>query len=173
MTDCMVVTVTTKIINVTMVPKTFWAIGDIGYLSVNQSCGKNKRRIAVNDTMVSCENALNEIINIFPSVSLLNLLYLLLLVPIILLLCWVVYAKKGGRRKICVQFVNHICRCCGKHGTTDRKSTVYETIYNDGWPKISTEEYLDYIRKVFQPSCEELETQFSVGGEVVDDSFIL
>ncbi|XP_068918292.1 receptor-type tyrosine-protein phosphatase alpha-like isoform X1 [Tenebrio molitor] len=161
MTDCMVVTVTTKIINVTMVPKTFWAIGDIGYLSVNQSCGKNKRRIAVNDTTVSCENALNETINIFPSVSLLNLLYLLILVPIILLLCCVIYAKKGGRRKICVQFVNHICRFCGKHGTTDRKSTVYETIYNDGWPKISTEEYLDYIRKVFQPSCEELETQFS------------
>jgi hypothetical protein len=64
-TTCFNISVTT---NHTSDETSSWAIGDTVYLSSNLSCAENKRYIKIeNTTNTTCENALNEKINITSS----------------------------------------------------------------------------------------------------------
>jgi hypothetical protein len=60
-TTCFNISITTDHIHVETM---FWAIGDIAYLSSNLSCEENKRYMPIDNSSVTCENALNEKINI-------------------------------------------------------------------------------------------------------------
>ncbi|XP_068897076.1 uncharacterized protein [Tenebrio molitor] len=178
-------TTTSKVDYGMLVEETFWAIGDVTYLSSNLSCKKNKRYLRLhiaNDTRsYTCETALNEKIKIIPSLadyknkyrapstmSSNNYLYLFTVLPVVLIAFLITYCTifvirkrkfKFKSKEILCNKIDNMQEITPLNFVEDQNN--YQIIYNDGWKKICRKDYLKYVILAFEPSCTHLDIQFS------------
>ncbi|XP_068898173.1 receptor-type tyrosine-protein phosphatase C-like isoform X7 [Tenebrio molitor] len=165
--------------------ETFWAIGEVIYLSSNLSCKENKRylRIANHTSDYICENAVNEKINIASSLadnrkkycdpytmSSNDYLYLFTVLPVVLITsliacCSICLIRKTKFKRqfksedIPSNKIDKMQEITLLNFTEDQNE--YQIIYNDGWKKVCRKDYLQYVKLAFEPSCTHLDIQFS------------
>jgi hypothetical protein len=170
-------TTTSKVDYGILIEETFWAIGDVTYLSSNLSCKENKRylRIANHTLNYTCETSLNEKIKIIPSLadyknksrdpstmSFNDYLYLFTVLLVVLIAFLITYCtifvirkRKFKRKEILGNKIDNMQEITLLNVKEDQN--IDKSVRNDEMEQNCRKNYLKYVKMASEPSY----TQFS------------
>ncbi|CAH1375514.1 unnamed protein product [Tenebrio molitor] len=170
-------TTTSKVDYGILIEETFWAIGDVTYLSSNLSCKENKRylRIANHTLNYTCETSLNEKIKIIPSLAdyknksrdpstmssndyfYLFTVLLVVLIAFLITYCtiFVIRKRKFKRKEILGNKIDNMQEITLLNVKEDQN--IDKSVRNDEMEQNCRKNYLKYVKLAFEPSY----TQFS------------